>query len=82
MIRVKYANQEGIKIGFNRFNQSDDEKIEDMRDTLDSHNRPQYDKTQSFLLRASPIALLEPSQVNSVVDQEMDEIINEVEIEL
>ena len=40
MIRVKYANQEGIKIGFNRFNQSDDEKIEDMRDTLNSHNRP------------------------------------------
>ena len=29
MIRVKYAHQEGIKIGFNRFNQSDDEKIED-----------------------------------------------------
>jgi len=34
MIRVKYAHQEGIKIGFNRFNLSDDEKIEDMKDTF------------------------------------------------
>ena len=42
MIRVKYAHQEGIRIGFNRFNQSNDEKIEDMSDTFvlaanDSH---------------------------------------------
>ena len=35
MIRVKYAHQEGIKIGFNRFNQSDDDKIEEMLDTFD-----------------------------------------------
>ena len=34
MIRVKYAHQEGIKIGFNRFNMSDDEKIEEMKDTF------------------------------------------------
>ena len=34
MIRVKYAHQEGIRIGFNRFNQSDDEKLENMRDTF------------------------------------------------
>ena len=32
MIRVKFAHQEGIKIGFNRFNQSDDDKIDDMFD--------------------------------------------------
>ena len=35
MIRVKYAHQEGIKIGFNRFNQSDDEKIEYLFDPTD-----------------------------------------------
>ena len=38
MIRVKYAHQEGIKIGFNRFNQSEDEnegeRIQDMQDTF------------------------------------------------
>ena len=34
MIRIKYAHQEGIKIGFNRFNLSDDEKIEDMKDSF------------------------------------------------
>ena len=32
MIRIKYAHQEGINIGFSRFNLSDDEKIEDMKD--------------------------------------------------
>ena len=34
MIRVKYAHQEGIKIGFNRFNLSDDDKLEDIGDTF------------------------------------------------
>ena len=33
MIRVKYAQQEGIEIGFNRFNFSDnDETLEDRLD--------------------------------------------------
>ena len=32
MMKIKYAHQEGIKIGFNRFNMSDDVKIEDMKD--------------------------------------------------
>ena len=32
MIRIKYAHQEGIKIGFGRFNLSEDIKIEDMKD--------------------------------------------------
>ena len=32
MIRIKYAHQVGIKIGFNRFNQSDDDKIDDMEE--------------------------------------------------
>ena len=34
MIRVKYAHQKGIKIGFNRFNFSDDEEIEDIKGTF------------------------------------------------
>ena len=34
MMRVKYAHQKGIKIGFNRFNFSDDEKINEVRDTF------------------------------------------------
>ena len=32
MIRIKYAHQEGIKIGFDRFNLSEDIKIEDIKD--------------------------------------------------
>ena len=34
MMRVKYAHQKGIKIRFNRFNLSDDEKINEVRDTF------------------------------------------------
>lgn len=36
MIRVKYAQQEGIDIGFNRFNFSDD--AETIKDKLDPSN--------------------------------------------
>ena len=36
MIRVKYAQQEGIEIGFNRFNFSDD--ADTLEDKLDPFN--------------------------------------------
>ena len=36
MIRVKYAVQEGINIGFNRFNFEDD--AESLKDQLDPYN--------------------------------------------
>ena len=39
MIRVKYANQVGIKIGFNRFNQSEDEKKEELFDHIGSNSK-------------------------------------------
>ena len=32
MYKVKYAHQEGIKIGFNRFNFSDEEQLENQEE--------------------------------------------------
>ena len=42
MIRVKYANQERIRIGFNRFYLSDDEindDYTDLKDLTDNNSR-------------------------------------------
>ena len=38
MIRVKYANQERISIGFNRFQLSEDEKCDDLFNLKDIDN--------------------------------------------
>ena len=49
MIRVKYANQERISIGFNRFQMSDDEEIDDqlyLKDITDNDPRKEmFDHT-------------------------------------
>ena len=70
MTRVKFDNQVGIKIGINRFNQSEDEKLSesfDLKDQLINIEQSVIDSRKSSFRGKSRSELLEYDEYSNSI---------------